>query len=72
MPIIVEIPVEIPDGDTCKFPNGEFCRLFRWNQAHEDFPFCRGWGGKQKIKSPYKHQKCLVACHYSKKEQNKN
>lgn len=60
MSIIVEIPLEIPDGETCKFSNGEVCRLFRWNQEHEEFPRCRGWGGEKRIKPFYKHQDCLT------------
>ena len=65
----VLIPLDIPDGEICKYENGEVCVLFCW--GGEDFPSCRGWGGRQKIKSFYKHQICLTFCHHTKKDQKR-
>ncbi|AKM84182.1 TPA: hypothetical protein DCZ46_04095 [Candidatus Campbellbacteria bacterium] len=53
---LIMIPIEVPDEDDCKHPNGEVCRLFHW--GHEDEPFCRGWKGEFKIQNFKKHSMC--------------
>lgn len=59
--MILSIPVMIPDGDTCKHPNGEVCQLFHW--GYEGYPFCRGWpegtSFEHQIVDFKKHQDCL-------------
>ena len=50
--------LEVPDGDGCKFPSGEPCRLFCWASRDGEDNTCRGWYGSRRIIDFKKHPVC--------------
>lgn len=65
----INIPVEIPDGKTCRFPDKHTCALVNWGL--EGPAFCNGFGGHEIIGAEgvfKKHAECLAL--YEKNFQN--
>jgi len=52
--------IEIPEGESCSFSNGEKCALFDCDL--EGPAFCAGWGGLNLVGEGLKHEECLVLC----------
>ncbi|OGD68277.1 hypothetical protein A2996_03320 [Candidatus Campbellbacteria bacterium RIFCSPLOWO2_01_FULL_34_15] len=53
----IGIPVNIPDGETCRHEDGSLCCLY--NPGIEGRPRCWGWGNKLEIIDLKKHSMCI-------------
>lgn len=52
--------IEIPEGESCSFPDGRKCALFDWGL--EGPAFCAGWGCVSLSGNSLKHSQCLALC----------
>jgi hypothetical protein len=56
--MIIDVPVEIPDGKTCRHTSGQLCCLY--NHGIEGRPHCWGWVNNFEIIDLKKHALCML------------
>jgi hypothetical protein len=58
--MITMVPVEIPEGEFCRFPNGNMCVLFDFGKKLA--AVCMGFGGNKNVGDVRRHAECLALC----------